>query len=564
MIMTTTTPTTPELIEQVDMKEIEEILEQAKAALSEEQHRKLKAAVETLAFLTSEIEDKQASIKRLRRLLFGPTSEKTKVVLENIIDEASRAAAEGAEGEAPSEGSSQESGAEPEPEKPKPKPKGHGRNGADAYRSAKRTKVLHESLKTGDRCPQTNCKGRLSRLKKPARLVRIKGGAPLEAEVIEKERLRCALCGEIFTAKSPEGVGEEKYDATARSMMAILRYGTGLPLTRLEKLQGSLGVPLPASTQWEVVKQASSVFFPAHAELIRQAAQGEVLHNDDTSMKILELMKEDRERKNRGDPPDRTGMFTSAIVSVREEVRIAMFFTGRAHAGENLAKVLAERAAALRRPIQMCDALSRNVSADFDTIVCNCMSHARRSYVDVVENFPDECRVVLEKLRVVFRNDATARKEKMSPEERLQFHRRESFRPMAELRQWMRKQLRDHLVESNSGLGQAIAYTHNHWRKLTRFLFVAGAPLENNLCERMLKRAIIHRKNSLFYKTEEGARVGDLYMSLISTCELAGANPFDYLTELQKNAAALEAHPERWMPWNYRQTLQRTAELGES
>ncbi len=378
---------------EVTMEELDSILEHSRReALSEEEHRKLKAAIETLAFLTNEIGDKQASIKRLRKLLFGPTSEKTKVVLKDLLDEARAAAGEGAEGEAQSEGSAEGSDAQTEPEKPKPK--GHGRNGADAYRGAKRIKVPHESLKTGDRCPQTNCKGRLSRLKKPARLVRIKGGAPLEAEVIEKERLRCGLCGEIFTAKSPEGVGEEKYDATATSMMAILRYGSGLPLSRLEKLQASLGVPLPASTQWEVVKQASSIFFPAHAELIRQAAQGEVLHNDDTSMKILELMKEDRERKNRGDPPDRTGMFTSAIVSVRDEIRIVMFFTGRAHAGENLAKVLAERAVALRRPIQMCDALSRNVSEDFDTIVCNCMSHARRSYVDVVENFPDECRVV--------------------------------------------------------------------------------------------------------------------------------------------------------------------------
>ncbi len=135
---------------------------------------------------------------------------------------------------------------------------------------------------------------------------------------------------------------------------------------------------------------------------------------------------------------------------------------------------------------------------------------------------------------------------------------------MAELRQWMRKQLRDRLVEANSGLGQAIAYMQKHWRKLTRFLFVPGAPLENNLCERMLKRAIIHRKNSLFYKTEQGARVGDLYMSLIASCQLAGANPFDYLTELQKNAAALEAHPERWMPWNYRQRLEPRAVTRES
>jgi len=552
--MTMTAATTPELIEEVDMKEIEEILEHSRReALSEEEHRKLKAAIETLAFLTSEIGDKQASIKRLRKLLFGPTSEKTKVVLEDLLDEAHAAAAKGAEGEAPSEGSSEQ--VEPE----KPKPKGHGRNGADAYRGAKRTKVPHESLKTGDRCPQRNCKGRLSRLKKPARLVRIRGGAPLEAEVIEKERLRCGLCGEIFTAKSPEGVGEEKYDATAVSMMALLRYGAGMPLTRLEKLQGSLGVPLPASTQWEVVKQASSIFFPAHAELIRQAAQGEVLHNDDTSIKILELMKEDRERKNRGDPPDRTGMFTSAIVSVRGEVRIAMFFTGRAHAGENLAKVLAERAAALRRPIQMCDALSRNTPKELKTIVANCLAHARRQFVEVYDSFPEECGTVLEALKVVYRHDAIARRKGMSAEQCLQFHQAESKPAMTNLYDWLNRQIDKKLIEPNSSLGGAINYMLNHWEKLTLFLTVAGAPLDNNVCERALKKAILHRKSALFFKTLNGARVGDLFMSLIYTSELAGVDPCDYLTALQKHARNLSLRAHDWMPWNYRDALARAS-----
>jgi hypothetical protein len=74
-----------------------------------------------------------------------------------------------------------------------------------------------------------------------------------------------------------------------------------------------------------------------------------------------------------------------------------------------------------------------------------------------------------------------------------------------------------------------------------------------------LKKAILHRKNSLFYKTLNGARVGDLFMSLIHTCELNGANPFDYLTELQKHSGELTRNPAEWMPWNYRETLARLA-----
>jgi transposase len=112
-------------------------------------------------------------------------------------------------------------------------------------------------------------------------------------------------------------------------------------------------------------------------------------------------------------------------------------------------------------------------------------------------------------------------------------------------------------VEPNSGLGAAITYLLKHWTRLTLFLRQAGAPLDNNVCERALKKAILHRKNSLFYKTQNGADVGDLFMSLIHTCELNGANPFDYLTELPRHAEELTRNPAAWMPWNYRDTLAR-------
>jgi transposase len=169
----------------------------------------------------------------------------------------------------------------------------------------------------------------------------------------------------------------------------------------------------------------------------------------------------------------------------------------------------------------------------------------------VAGSFPEQCLHVLELLKFVYANDATARERGMSPEERLRFHQAQSGPAMAELEAWMAQQIEQRKVEPNSGLGEAIAYMQKHWNELTLFLRVPGAPLDNNICERALKKAILHRKNAYFYKTENGARVGDLFMSLIHTCELNGANPFHYLTELQKHADDLTAAPADWMPWNY-------------
>jgi hypothetical protein len=287
-----------------------------------------------------------------------------------------------------------------------------------------------------------------------------------------------------------------------------------------------------------------------------------VLHNDDTGMKILALMSpEARAEVVADDDADgaegRTGLFTSGIVSVGGGHRIALFLTGRQHAGENLAAVLAQRAAALGAPIQMCDGLSRNLPGALATIVANCLAHARRRYVDVVDHFPAECRYVLETLREVYRTDAAAHAQGLTAEERLRVHQTESAPRMAELERWMQQQLAEHQVEPNSGLGEAIGYMQKHWQRLTLFLRVAGAPLDNNICERALKKAILHRKNALFYKTENGARVGDLFMSLIHTAELCDANPFDYLVALQRHTDAVSREPAAWMPWNYRDALAR-------
>lgn len=168
-------------------------------------------------------------------------------------------------------------------------------------------------------------------------------------------------------------------------------------------------------------------------------------------------------------------------------------------------------------------------------------------------------KAVLDKSGGVYHFDALARERKLSPEERLHFHQRHSGPLMQGLHDWMQAQFAEHKTEPNSGLGKAISYLLNHWPKLTLFLVQPGAPLDNNIVERALKKAILNRKNALFYKTLNGAGVGDLFMSLIHSCELNGANPLDYLTELLRHTEAVKRQPSEWMPWNYRETLARLA-----
>jgi transposase len=551
----------PTIIE-LDMDELKDLLERAEAALEEKDYETIKAVVESYAYIADLVGDKNITITRLRKMLFGASTEKTAAVISGGTDaEPSPLRDEDALTDLPSEA---DSAANPENDPPAPS-KGHGRNGADAYRGAEKIEVPHESLRPGDACPDCT-QGTVYEVSRPGVLVRIRGQAPVEAKVYRLQKLRCNLCGKVFTAQPPEGVGSRKYDATVGSMIGLLKYGSGMPFNRMEGLQGNLGIPLPASTQWDIIHAQARHLEPVYAELLRQAAAGEVVYNDDTTVKILELMGKRAQQQalaegsveGGGQEKHRRGLFTSGVVSTGEGRRIALFFSGRKHAGENLKDVLSERAAELAAPIQMCDALSRNLPGELQTIVANCLAHGRRQFVEVAECFPEECGYVLESLSVIYRNDAIARKRNLSPAARLEFHQTNSGPTMAELHAWLTRQFEDRLVEPNSSLGGAITYMLKHWEKLTLFLRVPGAPLDNNICERALKKAILHRKNALFFKTTNGARVGDVFMSLIYTCELCGVNPFDYLTELERHADELAANPQHWMPWNYQESLARS------
>lgn len=531
---------------EVSIDEIRRLLDEAeKRPLTKVETEQLLNIALSYFHVGEVLADRSATLARLRKLLFGSTSEKTAdVVDKSATPEQEATAAAG-------------TGGDDQPATEHPPAKGHGRNAAEDYVGATRKCVPHETLRTGEKCPACG-NGKVYKLAEPKVIVRVSGGQPLQAQVFEIERLRCNLCGEIFTAKTPDGLGDEKYDATAASMIGLLRYGTGLPFNRLERLQESLGIPLPASTQWEIAAACAKKIEPAFTELVRQAAQGEIVHNDDTSMEILALRASLRDRSP-DDEDERTGIFTTGIVARVEDRTIALFFTGRQHAGENLADLLQQRDAEAPPPIQMCDGLSRNLPKQFAVVLGNCLAHGRRQFVNIVDNFPTECRVVLEALREVYRIDADAKEQRLSPGQRLVLHQTHSTPVMAELKRWIEAQLTEHKTEPNSRLGKAINYLLKRWEPLTLFLRQQGAPLDNNLCERALKQAIIHRKNSLFYKTENGAKVGDTFMSLIHTAELCGANPFDYLTELQRHADDVARDPGAWMPWNFAEAVANAA-----
>ena len=545
--------TQPELVG-ATQAQIDELLELAKLTFPTEKFKLLNEILTTFSFVMLALQNARTTLRRFRQMLFGASTESARNLRQSMGDSPVPPEAEGSVPHAPpdpvpSEGDGNGTA------KPKAKARvGHGRNGADKYSTAPVVHLCHGQLKPGDSCPV--CAVGKVYDAPPKTIVKVIGQPPLTATVFKLQHLRCRLCDSTFTASLPEGTSSTKYDASCASMLAILRYGSGMPFYRLEGLQASMNIPLPDATQWDIVSQAVPAPRAVFDELVVQAAQGDVLHNDDTPAKILSLVVARNKAEAAGQTPEVKAINTSGIISLLPDGhQVALFFTGHPHAGKNLTQVLEKRDEALAPPIQMCDALACNFVKEYATILANCLTHGRRNFVDVMEHFPKECAYVIKTLGQAYAHDAQARDLKMSPEQRLDHHQTHSGKLMTELKRWMNEQLDKKLTEPNSGLGKAIVYMLKHWEKLTLFLRKAGAPLDNNICERALKRAIRHRKNSMFYWTANGAKVGDVYMSLIHTCELCKVNPFDYLQALHRHRQKVMAQAALWLPWNYRDQL---------
>ena len=286
------------------------------------------------------------------------------------------------------------------------------------------------------------------------------------------------------------------------------------------------------------------------------AAQGEVIFQDDTHVRILTLLAENRRADAAGNTLERRGMYTTGLVVQVEKRVICLYQSGRAHAGDNLTDLLARRESGLAKPIVMSDALAANQRDDDDTLIrCHCLAHGRRQVTDLEEVFPVEAHQVITVLDQVFEHEAVTRDQAMTPAERLVYHQAHSGPLLEGLHDWLEQQFQDRTVEPNSSLGKAFRYLQNHWQTLTQFLRVEGAPLDSNTVERALKLIIRQRKNSLFYASSHSATVASILTSLIATCVQAGVNALDYLVALQSHRSAVFRQPAAWLPWNYQANL---------
>jgi hypothetical protein len=496
-------------------------LEELSRLLPAPQLERLRRLLELVSWLLQLLELKNLSIAKLHRLCFGSRTEKARP-----------------------------GGERPSRDIPKVKVKGHGRNSHHRYTGAQRVPVPHPTLQAGQPCPECHT-GKLRPRREPAVAIRVRAQPPVGAVIHELEQLRCDTCGRLFTAPPPAEAGLEKYEASVGVWVGLLRYGSGVPFYRLERLQQSLGIPLPASVQWEQVERVARDLEPVFEQLIYLAAQAAVLYSDDTTMRVSALRQEIQAEIK----PKRTGIFTSGIVSQAESHAILLLFTGRAHAGENLATVLDQRQPERAPPLHMCDGLDRNVPQGHVTVACQCNVHARRNFIEIQSAFPEACRHVVATFTEVYRVEAEVQAQQLTPQQRLVLHQTHSQPVLEQLKAWLTQQIEGRLVEPNSGLGQAIAYFQERWIELTQFLRIPGAPIDNNVAERLLKTAILHRKNSLFYRTERGAEVGDLFMSLVQTCRANQVNPFEYLLAVVQHATAAKAAPDQWLPWNYHLNL---------
>jgi transposase len=489
--------------------------------LSDEQKKLINDALSGMSWMSKLLKRNKLNIKKIKKLFGFQSEKKDKLDSKKDSDEDNKDDDNSSSPKSRSGSSSNR----------------NGKNGKDKFTGAKKVVCDHESLSSGDRCPACG-RGNLYNIDAGS-FITIRGHAPLEATRYELEKLRCSGCGKIFTADLPDGVEKSKYDATSDAMIAMSRYELGVPMYRSAKLQGRLGVPVPESTQWERIEHLAAPCFGIFNKLCEIAANGHTAFIDDTGVKILEF-----------EPPDgkRSGLFTTGIVSKLKDKVIRLFFTGNRHAGENINNLLK-----LRKNddpiIQMSDALASNMNHEANVIICNCLTHCRRNFVVIYEEEPQKIEYLIKELAKIYYADKQT--SSMTAECRLKYLQKKCLRMMMKLRRWCLKMFYNNKVEPNSNMGGAIQYLLRHWNQLTQFLRIKGAPICNNIVERLLKTAIVHRKNSLFYKTENGALIGDIMMSLIQTCVSAKKNPFEYLVAIGRNRSKVFKEPDKWLPWNF-------------
>lgn len=416
--------------------------------------------------------------------------------------------------------------------------KGHGRRPVSDYQNVETHVCPLCHNKPGDLCPACG-KGRLRQLP-PEVVVRFRGNSPIAAEKWAQERVRCETCGQIFKADLPPAVGDEKYDASAKTSVVMSKYSIGVPFYRLGMQQAQQLIPLPPSTQWDLVENVADTILPVYLELERQTAKADLFFIDDTPHLVLDAGK----RHN----------LTGVVARVGGRW-VTLYLTGENLAGKKMSVLLETRPPGLPPPLQMSDALAGNQQDSILVWVLLCWVHARRNFFEIKEFYPEVCEPVLEAIRLVYKHERTIKELQLDPAGRLVYHQEHSQPLLERMKKWLLNQMDQQLIEPNSPLGKAVKYLKNHWDGLMGFCRHEGAPIDNNPVERALKLPIQNRKNAYFFKTSHGADVGCLLMSMIKTASQAGMSPFAYLQALLLHRSVLRQNPGLWLPWNYQAQL---------
>lgn len=432
-------------------------------------------------------------------------------------------------------------------------PKGHGRNNADAYKGAEVIDVKHQELKPGDDCPDEYCDGKLYEMSEPGVFIQVIGSPLATARRYNVQKLRCTLCQKIYQASLPEGVGDKKYDENFVSMLMINKYFISVPFYRQDRLQNYLGMPLPSSTQWDLMYEHKPMLKALYDALLVDAANGIGISYDDTSVKILSEIQA-KKKAEKGEKK-KHNCFTTGIVSAYEDHRTYVFMSDNRTAGQIIVEMIKTyRDEDRDRPILMCDALTANIPqeiADDLYLLCYCLVHARRQFYELPNGYDDLAEEVIRLIGKVYDNESWAKQ--LSAEARLKYHQAHSKPYMDELKRFLTARKEE--FEPNSVAGQAIEYMLKRWTELSQFLRHTHAPIDNNVTERALKLVIQTRKSSLFYKTLEGARFASYAQSALYSAAQNNINPCSYMVSLLKNETAVIAHPEEWLPWVYQETL---------
>jgi transposase len=555
----------------INAEEFEALIERVNhSSLLETDRTLLVTVLRTFLFIQGMLEQKKVALSKLRELIFGKKTERS-----SPPKKPSKAPPTSPEPQnsnlplAPSSSDSQptpqaENTSEEEkeldqlhpPQSPGPDDSsGHGRRGSDSWESAIPIHHCHTCLQAGQVCP--NCKkGKLYLYKKPAVLARIVGAAPLSIETHYCERLRCNLCGDLFTAPLPLEIQMTPVaTAEANVIAAITKYQAATPFYRFATVLKGYGTPLPPTRLYSMAASVAGDALPVFAAFCNKAAQGELFQNDDTKVLIQSLLKENQEAEKSGKKLKRVGMFTTGIIAQVGEHRIFLYFSGRSHAGENLEKILKLRMQGLPPPTQVGDASTSNRPADFLVDLQKCLDHARREFYEIRLFHPKNCGFVLHQLGLVYRADKIAKKKKLTPEARLVLHQKVSLPVMQRLKAWGETEIQKKRIEPNSSLGKATAYFLNHYPELTLFTRKINVPLSNSACEQSLKTPIAIRKMAKYFKTVEGAQTASILLSLIQTTHYLGENIFEYLVAIQKHSSDAQKNPNLWFPWNFREQI---------